>query len=272
MKKLALLLVISGLFAAPPKGTVATVATDNYVVTTDIQTRIDALPAQYVQYYASPDGKKQLLDQIIEEKLLAVEAGARGYATNNEVLRTLDSIKEEVMVRQYVKDEVGKLTISDSEISAYYNANLEKFMQPEAVRASHILVDAEEAAKEILAQLNNGGDFAALAKEKSTDTGSAVNGGDLDFFTRGQMVKPFEDAAFGLKKNETGKTPVKTQFGWHIIRVTDKRAAKQQALAEVKQAIRGELLLEKQRAKVTSLISAAKTKYPVETHAENLKW
>ncbi|MDR1997081.1 MAG: peptidylprolyl isomerase [Candidatus Margulisbacteria bacterium] len=265
------LLLAGALTAAEPKGVVATIATDNYITTADMQARIETFPSQYREFYSSPDGKKKILDMLIEEKLLAAAARTGGYATNPEVLRTLESIKAEVMTNQYVKDEISKLTVSDSEISAHYNASKEKYTLPEAVRASHILVDTEAEAQALLQELKGGKDFAAAAREKSIDTGSAQRGGDLDFFTRGQMVEPFEKVAFALQSGELSKAPVQTQFGWHIIKVTERRAAKQQTLAEVKADIRSELLLQKQRNKVNSLLEAAKQKYPVKTNPDNLQ-
>lgn len=272
MKKFGLLLVLSLvlLSAEPPKDTVATVGTENYITAADVQTRIDTMPMQYNQYYSSPDGRRQILEQMVEEKLLTIEALEQGYANNADVLKILNNVKEEIIVRQYIKDEVSKLTVSDAEISTHYNANKENFVSPEAVRASHILVSSEAEAQDIIAQLNKGGDFAKLAKEKSSD-GSAPNGGDLDFFTRGQMVKSFEDVAFSLKTGEITKTPLQTQFGWHVVKTTDRRAAKQKELNEVKQDIRNELLLQKQKARVDTLLETAKTKYPVQTDLTKLK-
>jgi len=128
MKKFCLLLGLSAvlLSAAPPKDTVATVATDNYITAAEVQARINTLSPKYAEYYASPDGRRQILDQLIEEKLLTIEAQAQGYAENAEVLKTLNSIKAEVMFRHYVQDRIGDLTVSDSEIDSFYNANKEK--------------------------------------------------------------------------------------------------------------------------------------------------
>ncbi|GBR77462.1 peptidyl-prolyl cis-trans isomerase C [Candidatus Termititenax dinenymphae] len=242
---------------------VATVATNNTITDADVQARIDALPSQYIQFYSSPDGKRKILDQLIEEKLLAVEAKELGYAKNAEVLKTLEAVKDEIMTNQYVKDAVSKLSVSDAEITKAYNDNKDKYVQPESVRASHILVDTEAEVKTVQDALKNGKDFAAVAKEYSTDPGSASNGGDLGYFIKDQMVEPFEKAVFALKKGETTKTPVKTQFGWHIIKVVDYKPSTQQALSEVKEDIRAELLRQKQTTRLQSLIDEAKKKYPV---------
>ena len=142
-------------------------------------------------------------------------------------------------------------------------------MADESVKASHILVKEEAQAKELISKIKNGGSFEELAKEFSTCP-SGKNGGDLGYFSKGQMVKPFEDVAFGLKSGELTAEPVQTQFGWHVIKVTDKKEAKQKDLAEIKGEIRSSLLYEKQKQKLTQLTDKAKTKYVVSKNEGNL--
>ncbi|GBR76923.1 peptidyl-prolyl cis-trans isomerase C [Candidatus Termititenax persephonae] len=242
---------------------VATIGTANNITDADIQAYIDAQPSQYAQFYSSPDGKREILNRLIEERLLAIEAKEKGYAANSEVLKTMEQVQEAVMTNQYIKDSVSKVTVSDQEVSKHYNDNKTKYVQPESIRASHILVDTEDEVKTVQSDLKNGKDFAAAAQEYSTDPGSAGNGGDLGYFTKGQMVEPFEAAAFALKKGESSKTPVQTQFGWHLIKVTDYKPSTQRPLAEVKEDIKAELLREKQTAKLQELVDSAKKKYPV---------
>ena len=272
MKKLGFLLLLIGVFvyAADSKAIVATIATNNHITAGDVQARIETMPSQYSAIYTTPDGKRKILDQLVEEKLLALEANAKGYSSNAEVLKMLEEVKAEIMVNQYLRDSVKDISVSDAEITSHYNSKKAEYTAPEQVRASHILVDTQEAAKAIIADLNKGKNFAEVAQELSTDTGSAARGGDLGFFARGQMVEPFEKAAFALKTGELSKTPVQTQFGWHIIKVAEHRAAQQIALNDVKQDIRSELLMQKQRAKIQTLLDDAKKKYPVKTNAANL--
>lgn len=263
MKKIIILGLILGSVLCAAEEILATIATDNHITAADVQARVDAMPSQYVQFYNSPDGKAEILKQLIEEKLLALDATIKGYADNPDVQKALATIKEEIMVNQYIRDAVNSLTVSDAEINAFYNEHKEQFVEPEAVRASHILVDTEDAAKAIIVDLNNGKDFAAVAQELSTDTGSAVRGGDLGFFIKGQMVAPFEQEAFALKVGELSKAPVQSDFGWHIIKVAERRDAQQLTLDSVKQDIRNELLMQKQRAQIQKLINDATEKYPV---------
>lgn len=129
-----------------------------------------------------------------------------------------DSIKKQVIILKYRDDYIGKLDISEDEAKKYFEGNKDNYVQ---IRARHILVKSEEEAKKILKRIKDGEDFAALAKEKSIDTVSAKNGGDLGYFSKGQMVKEFEDVAFSLKKGEVSDI-VKTEFGYHIIKVEDR--------------------------------------------------
>jgi foldase protein PrsA len=138
----------------------------------------------------------------------------------------------------------SKINITDEDIKNYYDQNKASFSTPEQVRASHILVETKEEADAILKQLKEGADFATLAKEKSQDPGSKDNGGDLDFFGKGVMDPAFEEAAFSLKVGELSE-PVKSSFGYHIIKVTDRKEASAPTLEEKKADITDKLTSEK---------------------------
>lgn len=150
---------------------------------------------------------------------------------------TLDDLKKQMPLQVEIRKILEpKAEVTDEEISAYYEENKATLNDVEQVRASHILVATKEEADTIVQQLKDGADFAALAKEKSTDTASKESGGDLDFFTREDMVAEFTDAAFKLKVGETSGA-VKSDFGYHIIKVTDRKEAKEYTLAEKKEEI-----------------------------------
>jgi peptidyl-prolyl cis-trans isomerase D len=160
-------------------------------------------------------------------------------------------ISEKRKVRYLTVDQEAlrlKATVTGQQIERYYNENVQQYSQPEQVRASHILLKTEgkddaavkKQAEALLAQIKGGADFAELAKKKSEDTGSAVKGGDLDFFGRGQMVKEFDAVAFSLQPGQMSDL-VKSQFGYHIIKVTDKRAASVKTLPEVRSQIEDQL-------------------------------
>jgi len=137
---------------------------------------------------------------------------------------------EQAQLRKLLSSQIN---ITDEDIKNYYDQNKASFSTEEQVRASHILVETKEEADAIVKQLKEGADFAALAKEKSLDTGSAANGGDLDFFGKGAMVPEFEEAAFALKVGDVSE-PVKSDYGYHIIKVTDHVEASSPTLEEKK--------------------------------------
>jgi peptidyl-prolyl cis-trans isomerase C len=141
-------------------------------------------------------------------------------------------------------DQKNQPSLQDLEAWAQtsYRANSKKYEQPEQVRASHILIrtaepDAKAKAEAILKELRNGADFSKLAKDKSQDPGSAAKGGDLGFFGRGRMIKPFEDTAFGMAKAGDISEVIESPFGFHIIRLDEKKPAGLQPFAEVKDAL-----------------------------------
>ena len=244
-----------------------------------------------------------VLDQLIEQKLLEQEAASRNIkATDEEVNRGIDEMKAQApdaaaftqaltarqMTEADLRNEarqrltVDKLLVAEVEpkaavgpqdIEAFYKANPQFFMQPETVRASHILVkvDAGDAAAkdaarakaaDLLKQVKAGGDFAALAQQHSQD-GSAAGGGDLGFFPRGQMVKAFEDTAFSLKPGEVSEL-VESEFGFHIIKVTDHRTARTVPLAEVNDRIAVALRQQKQQELAQQFVQALKARGKVE--------
>jgi peptidyl-prolyl cis-trans isomerase C len=260
MKKILLALLI-GVTMLSAETTLATVGALS-ISDADLKDRLDNLPPQYAAYYSSEEGKAKLLKQLIDEKLLFLEAKANGYSDKAEVNKMTERFKQDVMTNLYLKEQLKEVSVTDKDIKDYYETNKTRFSQPESVRASHILVKTEAEANKLLGELNKGAAFEDVAKKNSTCP-SAAKGGDLDFFTRGQMVKPFEDAAFALKVGDITKKPVQTQFGWHIIKLTDRKAAQQKALEDVQGDIRNELMQEKQKESIDSILKKLEEKYPV---------
>lgn len=197
---------------------------------------------------------------------------AEQYNANKEKYRVGERRKVKYLLVD-VQALRAKVTPSAQEVEQYYNTNIEQFSQPEQVRAQHILLKTEgkddaavkKQAEGLLAQVKGGADFAALATKFSEDDVSKVKGGDLDFFGRGQMVPEFDKVAFELQPGSVSDL-VKTQFGYHIIKVTDKRAASQRTLAEVKDQITEQLKWERAQAQATELSTrvAAEVKTPAD--------
>ena len=183
--------------------------------------------------------------------------------TDVDQLRTL--IRDNLRIQQVVDALRQEVEVSDEAIQTYYQENQAQFEQPEEVCSSHILVETEAEANDILQQLNNGGDFAQLAEENSQDPGSAAQGGDLGCVARGSFVPPFEEAAFGANVGDT-VGPVQTQFGYHIIRVTGKNPAGEVPLDEVREEIRTQLANEQLSTEINTL----RDNSGLETFPENL--
>lgn len=181
-------------------------------------------------------------------------------AKKNLTQKELDQFVVDLMTIQLLYDEItGKVTASDEEARDFYNKNQDKFKTPEQVKASHILVKTEEEAKKVLAEVKAAPDkFGELAKKYSTDPGSKDNGGDLGFFGRGQMVEPFEKTAFTLNPGQISDA-VKSDFGFHIIKVAEKKPAVQTEFEKAKEQARQAVIDTKQKAEFDNLMAKLKT-------------
>jgi foldase protein PrsA len=162
-----------------------------------------------------------------------------------------------------------QIEITDEELKTYFDENKDSLGEAEQVKASHILVEDEETAKEIKQKLGDGADFAELAKEYSTDEGSKENGGELGFFPRGTMVTEFEDVAFSLPINEISE-PVKSDYGYHIIKVEEKKEAKEADFDDSKAAIKETLIDEKMESEYTTWLEEKKKDYDIENSLESV--
>jgi peptidyl-prolyl cis-trans isomerase C len=165
---------------------------------------------------------ERVKEKVILQEMLYQEALSRGLH-NRPKVQVLLAIAAREALSQALLEQVIEEGTTDETVKAWYEEHLVQFRKAQ-VNASHILVKTEELAKELHGKLVAGADFAELAKAHSTDSGSGANGGELGWFELGQMVKPFSDAAFGAEKGQLLE-PVESQFGWHIILVTDKREA-----------------------------------------------
>jgi len=193
---------------------------------------------------------------------------------------TMDQVRQQartnLLVQKVIDAEVAsKIVVQDAEVSAFYQQNLDRFKQGDTVHASHILIGlpqnpsaeqktaAKTKAQAVLKQVRGGGDFAALARAESQDTGSAQNGGDLGFFPKGQMTPPFEEAAFRTKPGAVSAV-VETPFGFHIIKVHERRAPRTAPLAEVGVQIKNFLEQGQRQQKLEQFVEQVKTKSKIE--------
>ncbi|MEN8196686.1 MAG: peptidylprolyl isomerase [Pseudomonadota bacterium] len=173
-----------------------------------------------------------LLERMVDEKLIGIAAGKAIPADEPEVEKQIAELRERIVMQVYFEREINaKLT--DEVLQERYEQWKEANPAPSEVHARHILLETEERAKEVLAEVQGGKDFAEAAQEHSTGP-SGPNGGDLGYFTPDQMVKPFADAAFAMEPGQVSAEPVKTDFGWHIIKVEDRREQARPGLEEMK--------------------------------------
>ncbi|WP_025661647.1 peptidylprolyl isomerase [Rhizobium sp. IBUN] len=214
-----------------------------------------------------PDDQKKIaaLSAAIDVKLLALDATAEKLDQNAEFKKRMQYLADRELHNAYFKKHVVD-TVTDADVKARYDKEVAALPKQEEVHARHILVKTEDEAKDVIKQLDAGKSFADLAKEKSTDPNKA-DGGDLGYFTKGRMVKEFEEAAFALDKGTYTKTPVKTDFGYHVILVEDKRDAAPPAFDQVKDQVR-QLVM---RDKYLALLATAKEKSKVEITDEALR-
>ncbi|HNQ91777.1 MAG TPA: peptidylprolyl isomerase [Alphaproteobacteria bacterium] len=164
-----------------------------------------------------------VLEQVINAKVIDNKVAGADLGGNPEVAKRMDQAKTQILRAVYAEEQIEK-NYKEEDTKAAYDKMVAEMPKVEEVKASHILVDDEATAKEIIKKLGEGAKFADLAKQYSKDKSNAESGGDLGYFTQGDMVKEFGDAAFAMKKGEFSKEPVKTQFGYHVILQEDKRA------------------------------------------------
>jgi peptidyl-prolyl cis-trans isomerase C len=187
----------------------------------------------------TPELRNAVREELIAREIFTQEAERRGLTRNAEVQRQLDNSRQEILIRAVIRDHFRTKPISDADIKAEYDKATQGQGDKE-YRARHILVEKEDAARKIIADLQAGAKFEELAKQ-SKDPGSAANGGDLDWNGAGTFVKPFADAMVKLEKGKFTEAPVQTQFGWHVIRLDDVRDVKPPPLDQVKPQIQQEL-------------------------------
>jgi peptidyl-prolyl cis-trans isomerase C len=181
----------------------------------------------------SPELRNAIREELNTRELLAREAKKSGMDKNPDIKQQMDLAGQTVLVRAYVTDWVKKNPVPDAELRKEYDA-IKAQMGDKEYKVKHILVEKEDEAKDIIAQLQKGGKFDELAKARSKDPGSKDRGGDLDWNAPGGFVKPFSDAMVATPKGKFTPTPVQTQFGYHVILVEDVRDAKVPSFEEVK--------------------------------------
>lgn len=203
------------------------------------QSRIDAMNKE-LNAQGQPDNAERqqaVRDELVNREILAQAAAKRGLDKNADIQAQMDMARQAVLVRALFENEVKTNPITDADLQKQYE-QFKGSMGSNEYKVAHILVDKEDDAKQIIDSLNKGGDFAKIAKERSKDPGSKDNGGDLDWGPSARYVKPFADAVTTQQKGKISAAPVKTDFGYHVIRVDDVRPLKVPEFSEVKEQFR----------------------------------
>ncbi len=226
------------------------------------QGRYNQLPAD-----KQAELSEKVIDGLITQELVFADAKKQGILESTEYKNELANVMERIQVqlasKVWEKRQFDKVKVNEKDVKAYFTSHPEEFSEKSKVRASHILLKTEAEAKAITKELMGlkGGalnaKFAELAKSKSTGP-SGPKGGDLGFFAQGQMVPAFNDAAFAMKKGEVTASPVKSQFGFHVILVTDKQEAKNLPYTEVKGFIEQKLKVENFKEQMQEKMAALK--------------
>ena len=227
--------------AAPPalaaNPVVATVNGAN-IMSSDVDAARGQLPEQY-RNLPMDQLYQPILNQLIRTKILSAQARAEKLHETTAHRRRVDLIAERLL-EEALLAKIIEEKVTEEALQARYNKTSRGLPTKEEIRARHILVKTQAEADEIIKELAGGEDFAKLAAEKSIGP-SKARGGDLDYFSRGQMVPPFEKAAFALSKGEFTKTAVRSPFGWHVIKLEDKRRSKPPNFEESRARLRQEL-------------------------------
>jgi len=253
----------------------------NKVITEEyLEAKIKTLPPNYQRSLDYETLKKQVFERLVQMYVFAMEGKAEKLDQDKDLKIWIDDAVSGILARGYVTRKFKKdANASEQEIEKYYNEHKSEFLKPATVKARHILImvapdgkpeditAALDKAKKIKKKLDKGADFAKLAAEYSDDPGSKDKGGNLGFFAKTWMVPAFSNAAFALKKGEISE-PVKTRFGYHIIKVEDKKDSEQQDLKSVKAIIQPKLINIKVNTAINKDFERLKKKYKVEIYKQ----
>ena len=245
----------AGKAEAPSPDTVIATVNGDDIRQGDLDTAQESLEAQFARL---PEEQRRAaaLSALIELKLVATEAEKEKLDDAPDFQREMAFLRERALHNEFIEKKIAG-AITDQEVRARYDKEIAATPPANEVHARHILVKTKEEAEKIIGELDDGADFEKLAAQHTTDPSGKSSGGDLGYFGPGQMVPEFEKAAFALGVGEYTKEPVQTQFGWHVIKVEDKRQKQPPAFDDVKDRIRQILLSEKYVETVGGLREAA---------------
>ena len=244
--------------AAPKAGAASRVVVNGVTIP---QTRFDAMNRELSAQGQpdNPERQQAVKEELVNREVLAQAAAKRGLDKSADIAAQMDLARQSVLIRALFEAEVKANPITDDMLKQQYE-QFKGSMGTNEYKVRHILVEKEDEAKAVIAELGRGGDFAKIAKEKSKDPGSKDTGGDLDWGPNARYVKPFADAVAALPKGQTTTTPVKTDFGFHVIRVDDVRPLKVPSFDEVKEQFRQRA----QQAQIQKMVMDLRQKAKIE--------
>ena len=249
----------------------------------DFDRIISYVPPERQKYLqTNPQQKATILKRIIEHRAIAERAKKEGFDKRPDIREQLEYSMNDYLAQEYLKKAVLKdVSVKEEELRKHYQENEKTYTFPAQVKARHILIKvasnapegdkkkAREKADGLLKRVKEGQDFAKLAEESSEDAASQKKGGDLGYFSRGRMVKPFEDAAFSMKPGQVSEI-IETQFGYHIIKVEDVKEARIRPFDEVKETVKSQLTLKLNKDKQEEFMKNLYKEVGIEIHPEKL--
>lgn len=227
----------------------------------DLNMLLSSLDPQRAMQFNSEEGKNQLLQELISQELFYLDAVKKGLNKDEAYLAEAKRMEENILKQFAIHNLLKDIKVSEDELLDYYKEHKDMFKEPESVQASHILVDDEAKAEEIAKEITDGLAFEEAAL-KYSNCPSNAQGGDLGEFTRGRMVPEFEEAAFKMNVGDVS-APVKTQFGYHIIKVVDKNEESVKAFDEVKNQLTQQLAAMKQQETYLNKVDELKKDFEV---------
>eukprot|EP01047_Picozoa_sp_COSAG01_P000281 COSAG01_NODE_4_length_55812_cov_1344.168109_43_plen_294_part_00 len=250
----------------------------NFITSDVFNARLQQMPEQVRKQFEAPERKQGMLDQLINEELLYLEAKSNKIdkteaykSALNKAQTQMDLLKRQTLITELVSQKVANaVEVKPEEVQQYYKQNTKQFASFEKRRASHILVKTRKEALSLKSKLRRGASFEKLAMANSLDP-TGKQGGDLGWFTRGQLEKSFETAVFGMKSEGQISSVVKTQFGYHVIKLDGMEVVPTRTFEQVKSQIQQALFSNKQRAQLDTYITSLKEKYKVQMKEEAAK-
>ncbi|SDK83328.1 peptidylprolyl isomerase [Natronincola ferrireducens] len=237
---------------------------DREITEADLQLLMRGIDPQRAAQFQSEEGKKRLLEELINQELFYLDALDNGLDKDETFQKELKKVEESFLKQYAINKLVKTVALDEKELGEYYESHKDHFKNPATAKASHILVDSEEEAEAIIKELEGGLSFEEAA-EKYSKCPSKAQGGNLGAFPRGQMVPEFEEAVFSMEKNEISK-PVKTQFGHHIIKVFEQNPEEMKSFEDVKGQLAQQLLGQKQHDLYSNRVNELKGKYEVKVN------